>query len=355
MTGSDFDRRNQDILILDENQSVDDSVLSRQTGVSQRAARPRSTAGGSLCESLKLAREARDLDIRTVASTLKIKPEQLESLEAGSVDAFPKFYALGFLRTYAAYLGEEALGFSANEAVARFKDEREHFQKAQSLSFPVAITEARLPEAPVLLGSAFLAALIYGLWFVMAGASLDSSDGVPGVPVNLVAEVEAIELPAEDLSLLPQELPELAEGQGKPQVVVADVDSIEESTARTEEPLKVAAHSPQMPVEAAPVIPVGPEIAASGSEPRVLLRAKRDAWVRIDGAGDATILNGVMHAGDHVAAPDHGEIKITTANAGAFELVVDGESVGRMGEEGQIHQNVSVDIDRLLGLRVRTN
>ena len=71
--------------------------------------------------------------------------------------------------------------------------------------------------------------------------------------------------------------------------------------------------------------------------------------------GDETILSGVMHAGDHVAAPDHGKIKITTANAAAFELVVDGESVGWMGEEGQIHQNNSVDIDQLLGLRVRTN
>ena len=88
---------------------------------------------------------------------------------------------------------------------------------------------------------------------------------------------------------------------------------------------------------------------------RVMLRAKRDAWVRIDGSDDATIMNGVIHAGDQVAAPDHGEIKITTANAGALELFVDGRSVGRMGEEGQVYQNLSLDIDHLLSERIRTN
>jgi len=134
-----------------------------------------------------------------VASSLKIKSGQLESLEAGRVDAFPKFYALGFLRTYAAYLGEEALGFSANEAVTRFKEEREHFQKAQSLSFPVAITEAQLPKARVMVGSAFLAVLLYGAWFVLAGASIYLTEQVPGVPANLFTEVEALELPAGDL------------------------------------------------------------------------------------------------------------------------------------------------------------
>lgn len=351
---------NRDILILDENQPVDDSVMSRQSEVPTRNVRPRTQGGESLCESLKLAREARNLDIRTVASSLKIKPEQLESLEAGSVDAFPKFYALGFLRTYAAYLGEEALGFSANEAVARFKEEREHFQKAQSLAFPVAITEARLPEAPVLLGSAFLAALIYGVWFMMAGASLDGSDHVPGVPAKLVAETEAIELPVEDLSALSQDLPDPAAGQREPEVIPTDTIGAAAPAESAVEPIEVASRPVELPAETERQVPVSQapvsnEVTGTGSEPRVVLRAKRDAWVRIDGAGDATILNGVMHAGDHVAAPDHGEIKITTANAGAFEIVVDGESVGRMGEEGQIQQNVSVDIDRLLGLSVRTN
>ena len=297
MTGLGFNRRNQGILILDENQPVDDFVLSQQSDVSRRVFRPCAQGGDSLCESLKLAREALNLDIRTVASSLKIKPEQLESLEAGRVDAFPKFYALGFLRTYAAYLGEEALGFSANEAVTRFKEEREHFQKAQSLSFPAAVTEAQLPKAPVMVGSVFLAVLIYGAWLVLAGASLDLTDRVSGVPANLVAEVGAIELPAEDLSALLQ---------GVKLTVSETVYDIELQTelsynervavlvARAEEPAKVVSLVPESRTE--------------------------------------------------TEQPDSARKKVQVIE----------EAVG-MDEEGKIHQNISVDIDQLLGLRIRTN
>lgn len=355
MAGSKFDRSDQDILILDENQLVDDSIFSSHISPLQPTHRPPSDDGGSLCETLKLAREARGLDIRTVASALKIKPEQVESLEAGSVDAFPKFYALGFLRTYAAYLGEEALGFSAKEAVARFKEEREHFKKAQSLSFPVAITEARLPEAPVLLGSAVLAALIYSAWFMLAGAPIDGSDRVPGVPASLVAEAGSFEPFVEDVASIAPDLSEPAGVESKQEAGLAPVESVQKLAEKSEVPIEVAPRTLDVPEVAEPEEPLSPIAAASVSEPRVLVRANRDAWVRIDGAGDATILNGVIHAGDHVAAPDHGEIKITTANAGALELVVDGESVGQMGEDGQIHQNLSVDIDQLLGQSVRTN
>ena len=80
VTGLGFNRRNQGILILDENQPVDDFVLSQQSDVSRRVFRPCAQGGDSLCESLKLAREALNLDIRTVSASLKIKPEQLESL-----------------------------------------------------------------------------------------------------------------------------------------------------------------------------------------------------------------------------------------------------------------------------------
>lgn len=57
-------------------------------------------------QQLREARLARDEDIRSVATYLRIRCEYLAALESGDIEALPKQpYASGFLRSYAAHLG----------------------------------------------------------------------------------------------------------------------------------------------------------------------------------------------------------------------------------------------------------
>lgn len=336
MEGIKDSNGDQDILILDENQPVDDSVVVRRAGASHTNAGAANNAEISLCECLKNARETRRLDIKTVASNLKIKPEQLEALEAGDVEAFPRFYALGFLRTYAGYLGEEALGFSAEEAIARFKEERQQFKKAQSFSFPTAITEARLPQAPVIVASGLAAAAIYGFWLAVAGPSYNQANAVPHVPVSLAAV--AVESPHQ--VSVPSAVDERASGEvrGEPAEAVAPSDPAPMAEIGTDE-----AESR------------GGALAPARQERSVAFRATQDAWVRIVPTGEGPIIEGVLRAGESVAAPAQGEVEIKTANPRALELLVDGELVGSVGGDDEVHQLISLDIGRLVKQSVHAN
>lgn len=57
-------------------------------------------------EKLKLARESIGVSIEEVAEDLKIRPSQIENIEAGNMDAFKDvFYLKYFIRDYAKYLG----------------------------------------------------------------------------------------------------------------------------------------------------------------------------------------------------------------------------------------------------------
>lgn len=371
----------QDILILDENQPVDDSVVAKRIEPARAKVDARSGAGMSLCACLKNAREVRRLDIKTVAENLKIKSEQLEALEAGDVDAFPRFYALGFLRTYAAYLGEEAIGFSADEAVARFKEERQQFKKAQSFSFPVAITEARLPQAPVIAASGFAAAAIYGFWLMLAGPSYDEANAIPRIPAHMtisdagqpVQEAPAGDAPARDADARDADAGSLSddalgEVRGEIEVVTTTVDVAPAAETATDinaapevqiisavDAIPAAGsstgeHTDASKSESRDAVPV-----AGGQERSVAFRATQDAWVRIVRAGEAPIIEGVLHAGESVTAPAGGEVEIKTANPRALELLVDGELVGSVGGDDEVHQRISLDIDRLLKQTVHAN
>ena len=57
-------------------------------------------------KQLKNARESMNISIEEVAEDLKIRPSQIENLEAGNREAFEDvFYLKYFIRDYAKYLG----------------------------------------------------------------------------------------------------------------------------------------------------------------------------------------------------------------------------------------------------------
>lgn len=57
-------------------------------------------------EALKDTRENMGLSIEEVASDLKLRPSQVENIEAGNIDAFKDvFYLKYFIKDYAKYLG----------------------------------------------------------------------------------------------------------------------------------------------------------------------------------------------------------------------------------------------------------
>lgn len=83
---------------------------------------------------------------------------------------------------------------------------------------------------------------------------------------------------------------------------------------------------------------------------RVLLRARADSWVQVQGPNNELLLTRILRSGDTYRAPNRTDIVMMTGNAGALEVIVDGRPLGTLGGEGQVRRNVPLVPDRLLAL-----
>ncbi|MEI8395142.1 MAG: helix-turn-helix domain-containing protein [Rhodospirillaceae bacterium] len=132
---------------------------------------------------LRSARTEAGLELRDVASMLKIRYVFMEALEDGRYSDLPgTAYAVGFVRTYADYLGLD------RDAVVRtFKDEVAGKGGRQNLYFPTPVPEGKVPGGTVLLISLVLACLVYGSWYILSATDRRIVDVVPALPQRLLS------------------------------------------------------------------------------------------------------------------------------------------------------------------------
>lgn len=140
------------------------------------------TAGFSVGAALREGRLRLGKDIPQVAEKLRIRQVFIEALEDGRHKDLPGgAYAIGFLRSYA-----EFLGLDGEEMVRRFKQEAAGDLSAHSeLQFPSPVSEGRMPTAPVLLIGLVVAVVAYGLWWSLGTKHDSLSELVPAVPERL--------------------------------------------------------------------------------------------------------------------------------------------------------------------------
>ncbi|HJO75324.1 MAG TPA: DUF4115 domain-containing protein [Rhodospirillales bacterium] len=88
--------------------------------------------------------------------------------------------------------------------------------------------------------------------------------------------------------------------------------------------------------------------ASSGGQNRIVVRAKMNSWIQVrDDTVNELLVTRLLRAGDSYAVPDRSGLKLSTGNAGALEILVDGEAVPSIGGEGTVRRNVFLDADKL--------
>lgn len=115
-----------------------------------------------VCVVLQRARLNAGYELDDVASALRIRLAHLKALEEGRFDDLPgKTYAIGFLRSYA-----EFLGLDKDEVIRLFKEETEAGAQEQQphLHFPAPSKEGGMPKPWLMLLVLALAGLGYGGW-----------------------------------------------------------------------------------------------------------------------------------------------------------------------------------------------
>ncbi|MFQ5783761.1 MAG: RodZ domain-containing protein [Alphaproteobacteria bacterium] len=157
----------------------------------ERATHLREVDGGEsgVAADLVQARLHYGIDLQDVAENLRIRYDHLRALEEGRFDDLPgPTYAVGFLRSYATYLG-----LDAENLVERFKDEAADFSARQKLHFPSPVEDGRLPTSGLLFVALMIAGAAYTGWYYVNSLDEVAVDRVPEVPARLAERVSGTE------------------------------------------------------------------------------------------------------------------------------------------------------------------
>lgn len=351
---------------------------------------------------LRDAREALGITVADMADALRIRAVHVEALEGGRFGELPgRPYTLGFARSMARHLGLDA------DAVAmRLREEVTGTAPSVELVFPESTEDKRLSRAGWIAISLVLVAAAYGGWLTLGPsgdegapefASVDGTPAVsepdmPGAPAGVLEDRtpettvgaeppvdEAVPAPTEAASpataAAPQTVPPTLPGADASVSKPAQAPSpgavaptpAPAATAQVSPPaLPPAASgapavSPSTPATASPTdanadeedVTPEPSAVAAAAAPtevpagRILLRARQDSWVQIQAANGVTVMARTLRAGESYTVPDELGLRLTTGNAGALDIVVDGQIVPSLGQVGAVRRNVALDPARL--------
>lgn len=317
----------------------------------------------SVGADLRAARLRRSEDIRTIARALCIRRDLLEALEESRYEALPaRAYAVGFVRSYAEYLG-----LDSRHVVERYKAEldRAEMEAASDPRFPDASDERRLPKGTALIVACVVIAGAYGGWLLTkstdemmaarvaapaveaapepagaAGSRGDSASAATpsagAVPVVRGAGVALTE--AERGALMPQTVYDPA-----PVTAISDAEAVAEA-----EEVQVAALEEAEP-DVLPPLPEGTPYGAENVDGRVVVRARRDgAWIRVEDGVGKVLIEQTFNAGDSYRVPRTPGVILVARDASAFELMVDGTSLGLAGPPTLVLTGKSLEVEALL-------
>lgn len=333
---------------------------------------------------LRKARLKTGEDLKSVSDKLRIRRPYLEALEEGRHDDLPgRAYAIGFVRTYAVYLGLDAA-----ELVTLYKSEIETETEETNLgqhAYQEVRQDARLPRGSLFILAILLGAGVYGAWLLSVSADRMVTERVPPVPERLglasttVAQPSVVEpdvARAEPVTSLAGDSASAAGSMRdvptvsqpivdaplvEPAAVAPIVAETPAAAAAVEAPaneIDVAALTPTTPASEEPSVVIADDLALAvggarvyGLEnegARVTVRALKSAWLRIEAGDGSVLLNQTLAEGEMYRAPVDAGAILVARDAGAFEVFVDGALLGAAGPSGLVLTGKSLNPDDLL-------
>lgn len=291
-------------------------------------------------QDLRAARLRRGDDLATVSKVLKIRKDHLEAIEEDRLEQLPgRTYAVGFVRSYADYLG-----LDTQQCLERFKAEIAGRSDADNTP-PVTVIDEddqrRLPQGWKIIAGVIVLLMIYGAYYVLTSTSSMTSQPVTAPPPQLAPKpiVQAAPPPA-PVTPPPAPVPApSAAGTAPP-------------AAGTATPPGPAAPATAAPPAAAP-LPQGTIYGQNNHSARVVLRVHTTTRVLVQGEDGMVYINRTLNPGDTYQVPNVVGLSLTTTNANAVEIDLDGESKGYAGKDSGVAEGLSLDpqsiVDRTSG------
>ncbi len=283
---------------------------------------PEMTAG----EMLRTARTTgrRKREIQTISKQLCIREEFLQALEDGDYTVLPEVvYILGFARNYAMELGldpdlivakiKKELGImKLAEAMVAQKTEQPKSINVEKTEKIEKVEKVERAEKKGVVGEKKSKTLAYVKkhWVWFAGGA---------VALILILITLVLILPSAD------------EG-------VAPVRQIVQVSA----PQQVIVTEPKYTLDVREKF--GTENA---DKAEIIIQAVKESWVKIEDARGKTVFSRVLVPGDIYYVPAGNKHKGTFGNAGAIEVWVNKELVGKIGDDNVRKTGVTLDAEKL--------
>ncbi|MBK1671347.1 hypothetical protein CKO28_25430 [Rhodovibrio sodomensis] len=91
----------------------------------------------------------------------------------------------------------------------------------------------------------------------------------------------------------------------------------------------------------------GRTFGASPANSRVTLVATARSWVQVRGPDDGLVLTRLLRPGDRYNVPDRPGLTLHTGNAGGLQVMVDGQEIGRLGDDGEVRRGILLEAQAL--------
>ena len=274
---------------------------------------------------LREAREAAGGELQPISTALRIRPEHLRAIEAGNYADLPApAYAMGFIRSYADYLGLDAA-----EMVRRFKQESEGRLRAPELAFPRPLRQRRISLGGALVGLGILVLCGVGTWLDIHAGRQDRV-AVPATPTPAL------------LAPPPSAAAASAPSAATAETSAAALASLSPAAGALSPPQPsqaVAAHKIEV-AQASRAAPAATGAAnASASKAHVVLRATAQTWLEVKD-GDTSIFRHLLQPGDEYPLPDKPGLSLHIGNVHGIEVLVDGRPLPSDAQPSQGHHAV---------------
>jgi cytoskeleton protein RodZ len=264
---------------------------------------------GHIGDTLREAREARDLTVENVSDELMIRRFYLEALEQGNFKDLPeRVYATGFVRSYAQFVG-----LDPEAASEQFKRDAYGSRVANyrvELTMPEPVIQTVMPSRTAMLSAVAAIILIaVGIFFATRG-NMPAPASIPEAPA-------AADIP--EAAPLPPAAEESAFTGAMPA-------SSEEAPA----PTAAAETATPAPVEAG-----------------VFLEALQSSWLEVKDAKGTILFTNILKQGQKLPIPDQPGITVTTGNAGGLRMVVNGQPQAALGAANEVKRNMPLNTGAL--------
>ncbi len=264
----------------------------------------------SVGHSLEAGRKAKGLTIETASKSLCITKKILTRLEKECDDMPRDVYTVGFVRSYATFLGLDAdalvSAFRGNASISLIKTGDES-------KFPSPLPQAGIPRFK------YIAASLVLLVILVVGAQYGAL-----TPTSIQDSIVATAPIVADSPLEPDSI-----------TLVNDPDEVTS-------PIPDEVVEPKV-TEAAPT-----DDQSITSKESVVMKISQESWVEVTDPSGRVIISRVFKKGEsYPFEATLTDFKIHTGNAGGISLVFDDYQTPALGKQGEIKRNISYSIDKL--------